>query len=80
MKYMSVVTIRFDDFSSKLNGIGFKSHERSLIISRSLMWGYIIKVLCNETLHYRIVDIDKYVRTRSLHRGIHGKNKSYKMG
>ncbi len=62
-----------DEFTTILIGAGFKSKERSLIIRRSLMWGYIIKIQCYETLNYKIVDIDKAKRTHTLHHGRHRK-------
>ena len=63
------------EFSSILIGSGFKSKERSLIIRRSLMWGYLVKCSNETTLIYKIVDIDKAVRTRTLHKGRHGMGK-----
>ena len=67
-----------DEFTTILIGAGFKSKERSLIIRRSLMWGYIIKIQCYETLNYKIVDIDKAIRTHTLHHGRHRKPQTFK--
>lgn len=62
------------EFTSILIGSGFKSKERSLIIRRSLMWGYIIKCPSDTTLCYEIIDMNDAVRTRTLHHGRHGKS------
>ena len=61
------------EFSSILISSGFKYKERILIIRRSLMWGYIIKYSHGMMVCYKIVDIDRVVRTRTLHHGRHGK-------
>jgi hypothetical protein len=63
------------EFSAILMDSGFKYKERLLIIRRSLMWGYIIKCSDDIKVNYRIVDIDRVVRTRTLHHGRHGNAK-----
>ena len=64
------------ELSSILMASGFKGKERMLIIRRSLMWGYIIRCSVDEIHSFRIVDINKAVRTRTLHHGRHGKAQS----
>ena len=40
------------------------------------MWGYLVKSSCDPNPNYIVVDIDKAVRTRTLHHGRHGKRKN----
>ena len=68
------------EFSAIIKECGFSARELSLIVKRSLMWGYIIKCSCQSTPSYEIVDIDKAVRTRTLHHGRHGKTQTRKSG
>ena len=63
-----------DELSAILLKCGFMSKERSLIIKRSIMWGYLVRCSNETTLIYKIVDIDKAIRTRTLHHGRHGKS------
>ena len=63
-----------DELDSILTKSGLKSKERQLIIRRGLMWGYIV----TQNYGIKIVDINKAVRTRTLHHGRHGKTRPRK--